>query len=479
MASGGRCPVCGTHLPPSVRGRRPVYCSSKCRQRAYRERRPHSGDDASVLVADVERRAREMVLDPAAVFRREVDALAAVVRELRRVARSGAEPTEEPTEESAEEPTEEPTEEPADALTEESVEESAGPGHRSSAAPEEDFAELLTSHRRHLHLLCYRMVGSYDDAEDLLQETFLRAWRERESFQHRSSAKTWLHRIATNVCLDHLRRTGRRPQRYEPLPGIDSGPGEPPVRMPWLQPYPDRQLDDLLDELPAADDAGGSPEAAAVSRETLELVFLAALQHLPPRQRAALIYRDVLGRPAEETAGILEMSVAAANSALQRARQTLRERLPAQRGEWSVADRTREEQEVVDRYVTAAERADFAMMAELLSADAVLTMPPNPVWFTGREAILAQAAAAFDPSSPRYFGRWRFLRTAANRMPAVAGYVQRPGTSVYRAHMLDVLRVEQGRIVEVTTFETHLVAACGLPLTLPRAAIGDGSAADR
>jgi RNA polymerase sigma-70 factor (ECF subfamily) len=446
-ANGGRCPVCGTHLPPSIRGRKAVYCSSKCRQRAYRERRPRTDDDAAVLVADVERRAREMVLDPAAVFRREVDALAAVVRELRRVATAAAESSEVPQE--------------------------------AQHEPEEDFAELLTAHRRHLHLLCYRMVGSYDDAEDLLQETFLRAWRERDSFQNRSSVRTWLHRIATNVCLDHLRRTGRRPQRYEPLPGIDSGPGEPPVRMPWLQPYPDRRLDDLLEELPAADDAGGSPEAAAVSRETLELVFLAALQHLPPRQRAVLIYRDVLGRPAEETAGILDVSVAAANSALQRARQTLRERLPARRTEWRVAERTREEQEVVDRYVTAAERADFAMMAELLSADAVLTMPPNALWFTGRDAILAQVAAAFDSASPRYFGRWRFLPTAANRMPAVAGYVQRPGTSVYRAHMLDVLRVEQGRIVEVTTFETHLVAACGLPLTLPRAVVEQGAETDR
>jgi RNA polymerase sigma-70 factor (ECF subfamily) len=164
---------------------------------------------------------------------------------------------------------------------------------------------------------------------------------------------------------------------------------------------------------------------------------------------------------------------------LQRARQTLRERLPARRTEWRLAERTREEQEVVDRYVTAAERADFAMMAELLSADAVLTMPPNALWFTGRDAILAQVAAAFDPASPRYFGRWRFLPTAANRMPAVAGYVQRPGTSVYRAHMLDVLRVEQGRIVEVTTFETHLVAACGLPLTLPRAVVEQGTETDR
>src|SRR4051794_23388736 len=242
MADGGRCPMCGAALPPRERGRRAVYCSSGCRQRAYRERsRPRPADDAAALVADVERRAREMVLDPAAMFRKEVEALAKVVRQLRKVAL--AEPV----------------------ARAEKAGSRKGPDHS-----EEAFAELLTSHRRHLHLLCYRLVGSHDDADDLLQETFLRAWRDRDSFQHRSTARTWLHRIATNVCLDHLRRTGRRPQRYTPLPGIDSGPGEPPARMPWLQPYPDRHLDEMLDEIPAVDEST-APEAAAVSRETLEL----------------------------------------------------------------------------------------------------------------------------------------------------------------------------------------------------------------
>ncbi|MGQ4362180.1 RNA polymerase subunit sigma-70 [Streptomyces sp. SAS_272] len=455
----GGCRMCGARLPAHERGRRAAYCSAGCRQRAYRERRrPSREDDAATLVADVERRARKMVLDPAAVFRTEVEALTAVVRELRRVARAEVETAAKPV--------------AGDGAAAAGLDHAGQPdradhaGHSDHAdLTEETFAALLASHRRHLHLLCYRMVGSYDDADDLLQETFLRAWRDRASFQHRSATRTWLHRIATNVCLDHLRRTSRRPQRYAPVPGVDSGPGDPPSRLPWLQPYPDRDLDDLLDELPAADQSQ-APEAAAVSRETLELVFLAAIQHLPPRQRAVLIYRDVLARPADETARILDMTVAAANGALQRARQTLRDRLPARRTEWAVGERTRQERDIVERYITAAEHADLAMMAELLSADAVLTMPPNAVWFTGREAILAQVAAAFEPASPRYFGRWRFVATAANRMPAVAGYVQRPGTSVYRAHMLDVLRVEAGHIVEITTFETHLVAACGLPLTL-------------
>jgi RNA polymerase sigma-70 factor (ECF subfamily) len=221
------------------------------------------------------------------------------------------------------------------------------------------------------------MVGSYDDAEDLVQETLLKAWRDRSGFEGRAAARTWLYRIATNACIDHLRRTGRRPQRYEPAPGIESDGREPPERLPWLQPYPDQ----LLDELSADDE---QPDAVAVSRETVELVFLAALQHLPPRQRAALIFRDVLGRPAEETATLMDISVAASNSALQRARQTLRERLPGRRGDWQVGNSSQQERDIVRRYMLAAERADVSMMADLLSADVLVTMPPNPVWFAGR-----------------------------------------------------------------------------------------------
>ncbi|NUP38109.1 MAG: RNA polymerase subunit sigma-70 [Streptomyces sp.] len=463
----GNCSACGAALPARQRGRRAVYCSAGCRQRAYRERRGPggAGGDAAALVAEVERRARGIMLEPAAVFRAEVEALAAVVRRLRQVARAeaGGDPATTPGRTGGGVP----GTANAQAMDPTAVTSPDSGSEADAEQTEDDFSALLNTHRRHIHLLCYRMVGSYDDAEDLLQETFLRAWRDRASFRQQAAVRTWLHRIAVNVCLDHLRRTGRRPQRYTPLPGVDSGPGQPPARLPWLQPYPDRRLDEFLEQVPSTDESA-APEAAVVSRETLELVFLAAIQHLPPRQRAVLIYRDVLSLPAEETAGILGISLAAANSALQRARHTLRERLPARRQEWTAAERTRQEQDVVQRYVTAAERADLGMMAELLSADAVLTMPPNAVWFTGREAILAQVTAVFDPASPRYFGRWRFVPTAANRMPAVAGYVQRPGTSVYRAHMLDVLRVEGGRIVEITTFETHLVAACGLPLTLPR-----------
>jgi RNA polymerase sigma-70 factor (ECF subfamily) len=152
---------------------------------------------------------------------------------------------------------------------------------------------------------------------------------------------------------------------------------------------------------------------------------------------------------------------------LQRARQTLRERLPERRTDWSIGSHSQEERDIVRRYMAAAERSDVSMMADLLAPDVVVTMPPNPMWFSGRDALLNHLRRLFDAGSPAWFGRWRHLPTWANRQPAVAGYVQRPGTSVFRAQMVDVLRVEAGRIVEITTFEAHLVAAFGLPLTLP------------
>ena len=323
------------------------------------------------------------------------------------------------------------------------------------------FADLLEPYRRELQVHCYRMTGSYDEAEDLVQETFLKAWRSREAFEGRASVRTWLYRIASNTCLDHLRRHQRVPHTYERLPGMEHGEGEPPARIEWLQPYPD----ELLADRPA-EEAG--PEAQALSRETVELVFLAALQHLPPRQRAVLILRDVVGLPAEETAGLLELSTASVNSALQRARPALREHLPAgRRTEWAPTTvPTRQEREVVERYRAATERLDVAAMADLLAADAKLTMPPNPYWFVGRKAIIDFVALSLDPASPQFFGHWRHRPTRANGQPAVAGYVQRPGTTIYRAQALDVLRIEDGRIAEITTFEPHLLPAFGLPLKI-------------
>ncbi|MFF4120985.1 RNA polymerase subunit sigma-70 [Streptomyces sp. NPDC001714] len=436
--SGRNCQVCAAPLPDRGRGRTSVYCSAACRQRAYRRRRTESDRPAADVLADIERRVKTLALEPPHAFRSDAEALAAAVRKLRRLAHD---------------------------VTQVAVTKTAE--RPPDPDGEVDFAALVEPHRAWLHLHCYRMVGSYDDAEDLVQETLLKAWRDRSGFEGRAAPRTWLYRIATNACIDHLRRTGRRPRRYEPVPGIESGSGEPPDRLPWLQPYPDR----LLDELPGDDE---QPETAAEARETMELVFLAALQHLPPRQRAVLIFRDVLGRPVEETATLMDMSVAASNSALQRARQTLRERLPRRRTDWAAGRHAQQEHDIVRRYMVAAERADVSMMADLLSVDVVVTMPPNPVWFAGRDALLQQLGRVFDPASPGYFGRWRHLLVRANRQPAVAGYVQRPGTSVYRAQMVDVLRIEAGRIAEITTFEAQLVTAFGLPLRLPVEHAADG-----
>nr|WP_239157993.1 RNA polymerase subunit sigma-70 [Streptomyces sp. SID13726] len=328
------------------------------------------------------------------------------------------------------------------------------------AGGEPDFGALTERYRREIQVHCYRMTGSYDEAEDLVQETFLRAWRAWGGFQGRASARIWLYRIATNACLDLLRRTARRPRRYEPVPGMRHGDGEPPVRVTWLQPYPD-------DEMPLADEHE-RPESAAVSRETLELVLLAAIQHLPPRQRAALVLRDALGLTAAETAEAMDTSVASVNSALQRARPALREQLPRQRADWRTTVPTEGQRAVLDRYMAAVGHLDLDATAALLAEDVTLTMPPNPFWFTGREAFLDFVRAGLDPAAPTFLGHRRSVPTRANGQLAAANYVRRPGTSVYRAQVLDVLRFDDhdDRIAEITSFEPHLFPAFGLPLRL-------------
>jgi RNA polymerase sigma-70 factor, ECF subfamily len=317
------------------------------------------------------------------------------------------------------------------------------------AGDESAFAALVESYRRELSVHCYRMLGSFDESEDLVQETFLRAWRKRESFEGRSTFRAWLYRIATNACLDFLDRNPRQPR-----------PPEEGSAIRWLQPFPDRLLDPTVPR-------EGEPDAAVVAKETIELVFLAAIQHLPPKQRAVLILRDVLGWSAAETAELLELSVAAVKSALQRARPGLRARLPERRSEWSPSPTpTDQERALLERFVRAHERADVRAFAELLSEDVRLTMPPHPFWFVGRAAVVGFAENAFGPGSPMYQGEWRGTLTRANRQPAVAGYLRLPGESVYRAQVLDVLRVENGTIAEITAFEPHLFGAFGLPTTL-------------
>ena len=310
------------------------------------------------------------------------------------------------------------------------------------------FAVLTQRYRRELHVHCYRMLASFDDAEDAVQETFLRAWRGRDGFDGSTMFRAWLYRIATNVCLDMLRRRAHRASVLRSF-----------AEVPWLQPYPDR----LLDEAAAASE---QPDAAVIERETIELAFLAALQVLPPRQRATLIARDVLGWPASQTAVLLEMSVAAANSALQRARATMREHLPARRSDWSgrsAGQLSDAERDLLDRFIDAHQRCDAAAAVAIAAQDIRITMPPYLMCYDGVGAIGPLLERAFGPDRD---GDWRLVPTAANRMPAAASYLRRPGDSEFRAFKLDVLRTRDGMIAEITTFGVGLFPAFGLPRTL-------------
>jgi RNA polymerase sigma-70 factor (ECF subfamily) len=296
-----------------------------------------------------------------------------------------------------------------------------------------DLEEAFRAHRRELHVHCYRMLASYDEAEDAVQEAYLRAWRGRAGFDG-TNLRAWLYAIATNVCIDAARRRAR--DRKE---------------VSWLTPYPDAVLD------------GAGPDALAEARETIELAFLAALQVLPPRQRAALLAREVLGLPATETAALLDTSVAAANSALQRARATMRDHLPSHREDWAAREPNPAEKELLERFIDAHERCDAAAALSVAAQDIRVTMPPAPMCFDGHDALVPLLERAFGPDR---HGDWRLLPTAVNRMPAAAAYLRRPGDSVFRGFKLDVLRVEGDRIAEITTFGWSWFARCGLPEVL-------------
>ena len=317
------------------------------------------------------------------------------------------------------------------------------------------FGALTEPYRRQLHVHCYRMLGSFDEAEDLVQETLLRAWRGRAGFEGRSMVRTWLYRIATNACLDHLESAQRRLQSLEsPQAGGSNA-------VDWLQPYPDR----LLDQIASSD---SEPDAVVIAKETIELAYLAAIQYLPPRQRAVLILRDALGWSAKEAANLLDESVASVNSALHRARSLMRKRLPKHRVEWSTASTpTTAERKLLERYMDATDRADVTALTALLREEVRLTMPPYPTWFQGRDEIANVFALATNPNLPTYQGQFRTVATAANMQPAVAAYVRRPGDSQYRALGLDVLRLEGDLVIEITRFvNADLFATFGLPPTI-------------
>ncbi|GGN65234.1 RNA polymerase sigma factor [Actinoplanes lobatus] len=302
------------------------------------------------------------------------------------------------------------------------------------------FSGLAERHRRELHVHCYRMLGSFEDAEDTVQETFLRAWRRRETFQGRSTFRAWLYRIATNACLDLLAKC-----RPEPATG-----GE----VLWLQPYPDRLLDEL-----SADE----PEALAVARETIELAYLVAVQHLAPRPRAVLILRDVLGWPAKEVAELLGDSVNSVNSALQRARTGMREHLPAERQDWTGGADDAATRELVRRYTDASVATDIPALAAMVREDVRTSMPPTPGLYVGRDTVVRfWARCGFEGMTGL-----RAVPTAVNRQPAVAFYHWNEREGAYLPLTIDVLRIVGGRITEIITFHADRFARLGLPERLP------------
>ncbi|WP_241004418.1 RNA polymerase subunit sigma-70 [Conexibacter sp. SYSU D00693] len=311
---------------------------------------------------------------------------------------------------------------------------------------EAEFEVAARRHRRELHVHCYRMVGNFEEAEDLVQETFARAWNRRDTLERREWLRAWLYRIATNACLDAIKRDGRR------VPSLASF-GD----VPWLQPYPDQ----LLEEVAPADE---EPDAALVARETIELAFLAAIQLLPARQRAVLVLREVLDWPARDVAEHLDMGVAAVNSALQRARATLREHLPHDRREdWTARETTETEARLLAGYIATHESGDSAAALAMVTEDIRITMPPHPMAFQGIDALRPLLARAHESG----MGEWRLLPTRANRHPAAACYLRAPGDDRFRAFKLDVLRVRGDKIAEFTTFSGRLIPAFGLPEVLP------------
>jgi RNA polymerase sigma-70 factor (ECF subfamily) len=315
------------------------------------------------------------------------------------------------------------------------------------------FQRLTDPYVRELRVHCYRMLGSLHDAEDLLQETLLRAWQNLGRFEGRSSIRVWLYRIATNACLN-----ARRSQRRQLPPRLYGPPSEPNAPLVpateenlHLEPFPDVLLVDPDD-----------PESHAVAREGIELAFITAIQLLPPRQRAVLILREVLGWSAAEVAELLDTSVPAVNSALQRARRAVDEDGPVSR-DLVVADPDDEEALVLKRFMQAWDDADMASLATVLREDAELTMPPEPLWFAGRDAIVTWFA-----TSPCVFGdptrRMRIVPTRANGLPALAVYAATGEGEELEAYGVMVLRIEEGAVVEITGFgDGDLHRFFGLP----------------
>jgi RNA polymerase sigma-70 factor (TIGR02960 family) len=328
---------------------------------------------------------------------------------------------------------------------------------RARAGDDEAFRQLVEPHRRELQVHCYRILGSAQDAEDALQETLLAAWQGLRGFEGRASVRTWLYRVATSRCLNALRSGSRRPRMDWPLPDL-----EPPAptrlsEVVWLQPYPDVLLDGLADSTPG-------PEARYEAREAISLAFVTALQHLPPRQRAVLILRDVLGYHANEVADILESTQESVTSALKRARATLRNRLPASgQGEPPPPPNSAREQELVARLTRAFETGDVDGLVALLTDDVWMTMPPVALEYQGRELV----ARFYATVTFRHGRTCRLVATRANGQPAFGMYVLDPHTRILHATGVLVLTLAGSRICAMTRFDNSVLPRFGLPRTLP------------
>jgi RNA polymerase sigma-70 factor (ECF subfamily) len=325
---------------------------------------------------------------------------------------------------------------------------------RAKNGDEAAFRELTDPYRRELQLHCYRILGSVQDAEDLLQETLLAAWRGLARFEGRASLRSWLYRIATNRCLNALRDSERRPKELRrDLPA--------PTRITeplWLEPYPDTMLEEMSDTAPG-------PEARYEIRESIALAFVTGLQYLPPRQRAVLVLRDVLGFQAGEVADMLETTEASVNSALQRARATLDSRVPRAGREQAPLPRSRQERDLLARFTAAFEDGDVDGIVALLTPDALLTMPPEPLEYEGHAAIHEFLADRFATHKGR---RVLLVPTRANGQPAFGHYIEDAHARIARSFGVIVLTLEGDRVSRLTRFgDSAILPLLGLPRTLP------------
>ncbi len=324
---------------------------------------------------------------------------------------------------------------------------------RARAGDGDAFRELTEPHRRELHVHCYRMIGSLQDAEDVLQDTLLAAWQSLGGFEGRASLRTWLYRIATNRCLNARRSASRRPAKQWDVPEVK--PPEPTRlgNVAWLEPFPDALLD-------SARDVPLGPEARYEQIESMSLAFVKALQVLPPRQLAVLILRDVLGFHANEVADMLDSTRDSVNSALKRARAGLQRRLPST-ADGKPSSISPYEDAIVAKFVSAYESADLDALVDLLTDDVFISMPPIPFEYEGRDVVARFCASIFGAGR-----RFNLVRTSANRQPAFGAYL-RTATGICHGVGLIVLTLTDDRICAMTRFENTVLPWFGLPRSLP------------